>query len=262
MNTIKQYLAVTLFLTATFGFAVNSYSQPVEESAADNLPLPSSLFTNHIEAVGGEQALRAHTVRTIVGKLIINAYAIKGDLNIVAETPNKLSTIIELGQFGTSRSGYNGAVGWSMDPMSGNRVFKGEALQGLIESADFYADNLHLGNGAIKQETVETVAFEDGEQFRVLLINENGDESYLYFSKETGLLRGIDRMGLGAGGSLVPTQIRLGNYIEFDGVKTARKISSSQNGVETIVEIDSVSYDAPADNAFELPAEIQALTNE
>ncbi len=57
----------------------------------------------------------------------------------------------------------------------------------------------------------------------------DGEESYLYFSKETGLLSGIDRMELGPMGK-APTQIRMGNYIESDGVKTARKITSSQNG--------------------------------
>lgn len=262
MYIFKKYLAVTLLLAVTFGFAANTYSQSVEDSAADNLPLPSALFAKHIEAIGGEQTLRTHSMRTINGKLLINAYNIEGDLHIVAATPNKMATTVELGQFGTSRSGFNGTVGWSMDPMSGNRVLEGDALQGMIKSADFYANDLHLGKGAIKQETVETVTFENGEQFRVLLVDTTGEESYLYFSKETGLLSGMDRMTLGGMGSMVPTQIRLGNYVEFDGLKTAGRITSSQNGVETIIEINSVSYDDLAENAFDLPAEIQALIND
>lgn len=261
MNTINKYLTVTLFLAATLGFVGNTHSQSVEESAADNLPLPSALFSKHVNAVGGEQALQAHTTRTLNGKLIINAYGINGDLHIVAEAPDKVANTIELGQFGTSRSGYNGSIGWSMDQMSGNRILEGEALQGMIQNADFYADNLHLGKGSIKQETIETVTFEDGEQFKVLLVDDDGEESYLYFSKETGLLSGFDRLQFGAMGK-VPTQVRLSNYVEFEGVKTARKISSSQSGVETIIEIDSVSYDALADNAFELPTEIQNLVSQ
>jgi hypothetical protein len=261
MKTMNKYLALTLFLATTLGIAVNSYSQSVEESAADNLPLPSALIANHIEAVGGEESIRAHTMRTANGSLIINAYGINGELQMVAAAPNKLVTDIELGQFGTSRSGYNGTIGWSMDPMAGNRVLQGDALKGMIKSADFYSDNLHLGNDAVKMETVETVTFDDGEHFRVLLVNTNGDESYLYFSKETGLLSGTDTMTLGASGML-PTQIRLGNYVEYEGVKSARRISSTQSGVETIIEIDSVSYDAIPENAFELPAEIQALVSE
>ena len=68
----------------------------------------------------------------------------------------------------------------------------------------------------------------------------------------------MDRMEFGAMGK-VPTQIRLSSYVELDGLKTVRRISSSQNGVETIIEINSVSYDDLAGNAFDLPSEIQAL---
>jgi hypothetical protein len=261
MYTLKQYLAITLFLAATFGFAVTSVSQSIEESAAGDLPLPSVLFKKHIDAVGGEQSIRAHTSQTIHGKLLIKAMGIEGNLEVLAAAPNKIRTTIELGQYGKSRSGYNGTVGWSMDPMSGNRILEGEALQQMIARADFYGNSLNLGKDAVKQETVQTVPFENGEQYKVLLVDANGEESYLYFSKETGLLSGMDRMETGPMGKM-PTQIRLDNYVESDGVKTARKITSSQNGGETIIEIDSVSYNALAENAFELPAEIQSKVSQ
>ncbi|MGA8263561.1 MAG: hypothetical protein WB779_03880 [Ignavibacteriaceae bacterium] len=261
MHTINKYLTIILFLTATFGFAVDSYSQSANESAADELPLPSDLFKKHIDAVGGEQALRAHTTKTINGKLHIKAMGIEGNLHIVAEAPDKIKTTIELGQYGKSLSGYNGKVGWSMDSMSGNRILEGEALKQMIARADFYNSDLNLGKDAVKLETVQTVKFDDGEQYKVLLVDANGEESYLYFSKETGLLSGIDRMETGAMGKM-PAQIRLSNYVESDGVKTARRIISSQNGGETIIEIDSVSYNPLAENAFELPAEIQSKVSE
>lgn len=259
MKTIQKYLTLTLFLAATFGFAVNTYSQSTEESAANNLPLPSILFANHVEAIGGEQAIQAHTTQTIDGTLTIQAMGIKGNLHIIAAAPNKVKTKIELGQYGTSSSGYNGEIGWSMDPMSGNQILEGEALEQIVDRADFYGNDLHLGEDAIKKETVETVSFGNGEHYKVLLVDADGEESYLYFSKETGLLSRIDRMELGMMGK-APTQIRLENYVETDSVKTARKITSSQNGGETIIEIGSISYEDIPDSAFELPSEIQSLT--
>ncbi len=260
MHIINKYLTIILVLTATFGFAVNSYSQSEKESAAGDLPLPGALFKKHIDAVGGEQALRAHTTKTINGKLHIKAMGIEGNLHIVAEAPDKIKTTIELGQYGKSLSGYDGTVGWSMDPMSGNRILEGEALKQMIARADFYNSDLNLGKDAVKLETVQTVNFDDGEQHKVLLVDANGEESYLYFSKETGLLSGIDRMETGAMGKM-PTQIRLSNYLETDGIKTPRKITSVQNGGETVIEIDSVSYNALAENAFDLPVEIQSQVN-
>ncbi len=257
MNRFNKNLSVILFLALTFGFTVVTYSQSGDESSAGDLPLPSVLIKKHIEAVGGEETIQSHTAQTTDGKLIIKAMNIEGNLHVVAEAPNKIKTTIGLGQYGKSISGYNGTVGWSMDPMSGNRILEGEALKQMIARADFYGNDLHLGKDAVKLETVQTVEFEDGEQYKVLSVDNDGEESYLYFSKETGLLSGIDRMESGAMGK-VPTQIRMSGYIESGGVKTARKISSMQNEVETIIEIDSVSYSSIAENAFELPEEIQS----
>ncbi len=67
---------------------------------------------------------------------------IEGNLQVLAAAPNKIKTTIELGQYGKSLSGYNGTVGWSMDPMSGNRILEGEALQQMIARADFYGNGL------------------------------------------------------------------------------------------------------------------------
>ena len=68
----------------------------------------------------------------------------------------------------------------------------------------------------------------------------------------------MDKMEQGPMGK-VPTKLRLSNYVELDGLKTVRRISSSQGGIETIIEIESVSNDDLADNVFDLPSEIKAL---
>lgn len=256
MHTIYKYLKVMFFLAVTFGFTVNSYGQSTEESAVGDLPLPSVLFEKHISTIGGEESLRALTAQSIHGKLIIKAMGIEGNMHVISAVPNKIKTTIELGQFGKSISGYDGKVGWTMDPMAGNMILEGEALKQMMTRADFYSNNLHLGKDALKLETVQTVNFDDAEQFKVLLVDADGEESYLYFSKETGLLSGVDKMELGMMGK-APTQIRMSNYVETNGIKTARLIKSSQNGVETIIELDSVSYEALADNVFDLPIEIQ-----
>ncbi|MCP5063743.1 MAG: hypothetical protein GY936_14945 [Ignavibacteriae bacterium] len=261
MRSSKKYFNMSLFLTAILVFTVNTYSQTADDSDAKNLPLPSVLFEKHIEAIGGEKILRDYSRNTITGKLIIQAYGLNGKIQINAEAPNKMATTVDLGPLGQSRSGFNGSVGWSMDAMSGNKVLAGEALQAMITKSDFYANNLQLGKGATKKKTVDIVTIDGSEQFRVFLLNDKGEESFLYFSKETGLLSGIDRMELGAAG-IVPTKIRLSNYVELDGLKTVRRISSSQNGIETIIEISSLSYNELAENVFDLPSEIQALVND
>lgn len=257
MHSINKYIKTVLFFAITFGFAVNLYSQSIEESSVDNLPLPSVLFKKYIESIGGEKLIKAHSTKSINGKMLIKVMGIEGNMKVVAEAPNKIKTTVELGQYGKSLSGYDGKVGWSIEPMSGSRILEGEALKQMIARADFYGNNIHLGENAVKQKTIQLVNLDDGEYYKVLLVDANGEESFLYFSKKSNLLRGIDMMELSATGK-TPTQIRMSNYVESEGIKTAHRISSTQNGVETIIQIDSVSYEPLAKNAFDLPNKIQA----
>lgn len=261
MRNMKKIYTSIILLAFILGGTVQAFSQDVEESAVDHLPLPSALLSKHIEAVGGETAIRSHISQTLEGKLIVQAMGIEGNMHIIAAAPNKMKSTIQLGQYGTSRSGYDGTTGWNMDAMSGNSVLEGEALQQMVDRANYYGNDLNLGDDAVQRETTGTVNFEDGEQYKVLLTNADGDETTLYFSKETGLLSGIDKMELGMTGK-VPTQTRLTNYVEHDGVKTARTITNTQNGVDSVIEIESVTYETHPDSAFDLPAEIQALVAE
>lgn len=255
MKNVKTYFRKPAFLVVFLIFSMNVFSQSKGEM---NMPLPSELFAKHVVAIGGEKVIKKYTKRTLIGKLLINAYGIKGALHIIAEAPNKMVTKIDLGQFGYNRSGFNGEIGWSMDPQSGNKVLKGEALQVLKEKSNFFANSLDLGKNATKTKTVELITDNNDEQYRVYIQNSKGEDSYIYFSKKTGLLTGIDSMELTPMGK-VPTKVRLSNYVDLEGIKTARKISSTQNGVETIIEIDSISYDDHESDAFDLPAEIKAL---
>jgi hypothetical protein len=265
MTILRKAFSKSLFfstiVTCLITFSHSAYSDPIEESAEKSLPLPSVLFAKHIEAIGGEKLLLKYTTRTITSTLLIKAYGIEGDLNIIAEAPNKMKTTVDLGPMGMSLSGFNGSIGWSIDAMTGTKILDGAALKTMTNKANFYADNLQLGKNTIRQRTVDVTTFNGGEQYRVFLLNDKGEESYLYFSKESGLLTGMDQMELGAMG-MMPTQIRLSNYVELDGLKTVSRISSLQNNVETIIEINSVSYEKLSKNAFDLPLEIQALVKD
>ena len=144
--------------------------------------------------------------------------------------------------------------------MAGNQVLSGDALAGIQNNADFYSD-LNLGKNSTEKQTVG-VADIDGEQhYRVRLVNRDGDESYLYFSKETGLLGGIDRMDATPMGK-VPTQVRLRDYVEADGLQSPRTIATTQNAVESLMQIESISYDTLNEGAFELPPEIQSVLDQ
>jgi hypothetical protein len=258
-NTFQA--ASILIMAASLTLAPQARSDSHGDGAGEGeLPEPAELFKRHIEAVGGKQAINAHTSRTVNGKFQIPVMGVVGQLHVVAAAPNKISTTVDLGQFGKSRSGYNGNVGWRMDAMSGNEILTGEALAGMINSADFYSD-LNLGKDSSEQETVGVASFGDEDHYRVRLVGERGEETFLYFSTSSGLMSGIGRMDMIAMNK-VPTEIRLKDYTEFEGVLSPRLIVTNQNFVESIMQIESMTYDTVDEQSFALPAEIQTIVND
>lgn len=229
-------------------------------SQSNNAKLPSAdvIIAKHIEAIGGKERLSNLAQMNIEGTMSILVYGMTGSINVKTEAPNKMITTVDLGQFGISRSGFDGEIAWSMNTMSGNQILSGEALKAMKEKSNFYGNTVDLGKDALKKETVEITKIDEKDYYRVMLVNKAGEESYLFFSLETGLLNIIDRVELGPTGK-VPTRIILSDYVEHEGVKISRKMLTKQNGVETTIEFSSVSFSIESKNAFELPAEIKAL---
>ena len=251
MNTIKtsliRFLTLTLMFTVSAGVYANN----------QDLPSAKALFAKHIEAVGGEHAIRANNSRTITGSFSMPAMGINGALHVVGSAPNKMNAVVDLGQMGNSIDGYNGTVGWSMNGMTGNQLLKGDALKVMQMRADFYSD-LNLAGDSVKQETVEIAIIDGEENYRVLLVAESGNERFLFFSKVSGLLTGKESMEKTPYG-ILPTLVKIGDYTQFGDLKIARNVTTNQGGVDSIIYIDSVSFDAVAEGSFDIPAEIQAM---
>ena len=227
---------------------------------AEKLPSPKTLFKQHVEAVGGKRAIKATKQRTLNGTFTIAAMGLAGPLNTVAAAPNKIATSVDMGQFGVSRSGFDGVTGWSMDARNGNQVLAGDALAAMQNTADFYSD-LNLGKDTTEKETVGVADIDGEPHYRVRLVNKEGDENYLYFSKKTGLLGGIDRMDATPMGK-VPTQVRMRNYVKANGLQSPRAIATNQNGIESVIQIESISYGTVKQGAFEVPPEIRSVLDQ
>lgn len=249
-------LAFSLICSAD-GISSQKAKAQLHEVGENGLPIPKVLLHRHVQALGGESAIRAYKSRTVSGKFLMPAFGVEGDLQTVAEASGKIATTVNMGDFGISGNGYDGVTGWDINPMTGNKVLQGQALEAAAKQADFYAD-LHHGLNAMKQETVEIASLQGNAAYRVRLEQADGEESFLFFSKETGLLVGTDSM-LRTPTGPVPTSNRFSEYSEFGGVKVATRITTQQAGIESVIEINSVTFDDVSKDAFELPVVIKAL---
>ncbi|MDP6652438.1 MAG: hypothetical protein QGF90_10090 [Gammaproteobacteria bacterium] len=220
------------------------------EVGANGLLTPRAVFTRYVDALGGERAIRAHTSTTIHGRFVLTVFGVEGDATIYARAPNHVSQVIELPGLGTIQSGYNGEVGWSVDPLQGSSILQGDALTDLVQQSDYYMPlNLVLSPG---QETEELTQSNGTDAYKLKLTDARGKDSYLYFAVDSGLLVQSDVVTSSPAGE-VPTTTFLSDYQDFEGYLQPTTITISAAGQEFAIEVDNVAYDDVTDAQFVLP---------
>lgn len=248
--------------TAVAGGSAGDVAAPAaapdyKDEVGDNgLPTVRALLARYTEAIGGEDAIRAHTSFTAKGKFSLAAMGVDGDVTIHAAAPDKAKMVISTAM-GEIASGYNGTVAWSENPFAGTEVLEGTAAAAAAQQANFYGP-LAYGDYYTSMETLEEAEFEGETCYKVKLVDSEGGETTQYFSKESSLLIGQESIVDGPMGA-ADTTVVLSNYKEFGGVLVAAKTVINAGGMEIETTIDSVTYDDVDDSAFELSDSIQAL---
>lgn len=175
------------------------------------------------------------------------------DMQIDAVLPDKFVMRMTIPGMGEIRSGYDGAVGWSIDPMQGARVLQGPELEQMKAQADNIANPGIGGDLASAETTGESEV--DGKKCWVVKLTQNsGEVADACFDAESGLLL---RQTVSQGGVEVESLFQ--DYKKFGPVMMPARIIARGAGQEQIITIDSVEYDAVDPAAIVLPAEVQAL---
>ena len=180
---------------------------------------------------------------------------VEGDLTIKAAAPNKVHQIIET-PMGSMETGYNGSVGWSINPFTGDSVLDGTALEAAKAQADFFGP-LNYDALYTTRETLEETEFNGAMAYKVRLVDSAGGETIQYYDTKTSLLIGTEATQEGPQGAAEVT-IMISDYKDFGGALTATKQVMSVQGMDIENVIESVTYDELTDADFELPASIQS----
>lgn len=229
-----------------------------DEVGANGLLTPRAIFARYVEALGGEDVIHSYSSTTINGRFVLDAFGIEGAATIYSRAPNQVAQIIELGGFGTIQNGYNGDIGWSVDPLQGNSLLEGDMLADMVQQADYYLPlNLGYSPGLSTEELSTNM---ESDAYKVKLTDERGKDTFLYFDAESGLMVRSDATATTPLGEL-PVTTYFGEYADFDGYMQPTSLTISQAGQEFTIYVDSVEFDTVTDAAFEPPAEIQSLLN-
>ena len=231
---------------------------PLTPQPTGPLPTASDIFTKSIEAIGGEAAIRKHTSMVTKGTLSMPAAGMSGKLEIITLAPNKILTLMEFPGVGKITQGFDGTVGWSVNPMQGPSLIEGSMLEELKKSSDMYKD-LDPSKIWTKAETKGAVNFGGIPCYEIAVTGGPGDGA-LYYEIQTGLTRGM-MLTVETPMGKMPSTTMMSDYKEFDGVKIATRTDVEAMNMKQVLVVDSVDYKSIDPAIFNLPPEIKALVS-
>ena len=259
MTRTRLFLFCTGLVTAAAaGWTIDVRAQtPAPAAVATALPTAEEVLQKYRQAIGGEEAIRKHTARSVKGTFEIPAQGMKGDLSIMAAAPDMIRVMVTLPGLGELQRGYDGKLGWSIDPAIGPRLLEGNELAEFKHSADFY-DDLHDLRNFKTITVVGRTTFEGQECYELRLIKETGFEYTEFFSVASGLIVGGKLNASSQMGS-VPVTSMVSDYKPFGGVLVPTVTRQRMMGLEQLTTVISVSFDPIDPKTFELPPAIAAL---
>jgi len=209
-----------------------------------------------VNALGGESALRRHTARTISGKRDIGGM-IDGTFEILQAAPNRLIQRMELPGMGRMEVGYNGTVGWEIDPHEGAHVMSAEDLEDFVIDADFYAE-LHYKRNHKSIRYVEETEFAGKTCHQVRLTKPSGKVEVQYIDASTYLPIGhLGEVKTNMGPMVMIRRVT--EFREFDGEKIPTKYKEDVGGMQNMTTtVTDVSFTPLIAKTFEPPKEIAA----
>lgn len=240
---------------ATAAQTTPSQSAPEQEQAA--LPTGREVVDRFIDLIGGADAIASVTSYRARGSFELTDQGIVGSLEILAARPDRNVVRVNVPGVGEILSGYDGKVGWTINPASGPAVLSGSALEQAAEDAVFEAV-LHPPSMTKDLVTVGQTDFNGQQSYQVKVVFRSGRERFEYYDVVTGMklgTEGNEETELG----LVPTTTFLYNYESFGPLMQATQIVQRPLGFEQVVRLTSFDYDLVPDEAFELPPSIKAL---
>ena len=190
----------------------NTRPPPTTEQA--DLPPASELFDAYIEAVGGMDAIKSDTNRTMHG-IYKNAKTGESQiLTIYAQAPNKLRAEVEIPAIGNSIRATDGTTVWGTNISGTPFILKGNEKDEFLDSADYYGEaNYKERYTSIK--TAGTAKINNADSYFIEFTTKEGLKGYVFFDKKTKLLSA--RMILHDDGT-PDTLVLVQGYKNFNGL--------------------------------------------
>ena len=215
---------------------------------AGALPTVDEILENYVKAAGGKEAIEKITSRSIKGSFSLEAFGVTdAPVEILAKAPDKSSSKIDIPGFGVVNRVFNGATGWSSDPMTGLRELTGVELAQLKRGSDLHGE-LNLKKHYTKLEVKGKEKVGPYETYLIEATPEEGSPGKLYFDVNTGLLVRQDEEAESPQGKMM-TEVYMDDYKVVDGVKIAHTLKQVNSAMTFVIKFTEVKNNIEIDEA-------------
>ena len=257
-RTLTFTLCSALFASIQLLFPAATQAQDTSASAEQSLPTVREVLDAYLKATGAANLKDWNAIKsmTLKGKMQIPAAGLSGTMVVYKARPDFSKFEIDLPGMGKSLQGFNGKVGWSMDPARGPSLMSGDQLQLTEREADFDADfNAMEYYDEIK--VVGTSEFNGNECYELTFKKGDLTETR-YYNTKTHFLdgsKGIYPTEMGK----IPVTNLIEVYTKFKDFHIPTKIVMKMAGMDQVMTIESVTLNDVNPSAFDLPPAIKAL---
>src|ERR1700691_2121690 len=210
-----------------------------------NLPTVSQLVDNYVRALGGSAAIEKISTRVEKGATTFHGQT--QTVEIFTKAPDKQSIVRRMSGTESIVTTFDGQSGWSIAPGRPPREMHDADISAARIDADLQFP-LHIQKifPELRQEYPEKIA--DRDAYLLLAIREGQPPVKLYFDERSGLLVRMVRYGESPLGRN-PTQIDYADYRDVDGVQIPFRVTTSQPGNISTIQLETVQQNAPIDLA-------------
>lgn len=251
----RRAFSVAALLTS----ALLSHALVPQVAQGQALPPATDIIAKYVAAIGGKDAIMKVTSIKQVATMEVPAVGLSATMEMFAAAPNKLASKTSIPGMGEMQNGFDGTVGWDMNPMQGPRVLTDKELTTMADNADFYASMLYSADRFSTMETVGDTTVAGEKAYKVKLVKKNSKtESTSYFSVATGLLLGATSTQETQMGTMTMTQL-VSDYKAFDGLRFPTKIEQSMGPQSIKITIKELVVNGAPASAFAVPEQIKPL---
>jgi hypothetical protein len=240
--------------------ATSSTKPAAADKEAKDLPSGRAVIDRYIEVAGGKEAFLKHKSVLLKGKTEVAGKDIGGAMTLATAKPNKMVLIVDLAGI-SIKTGFDGKVGWQVNPLTGPSIMEGGELRDMSRQADFFSI-LHDEKDFKSIENLGKTNFEGEECYKIKLTYPDGGDITEFYNVKTGLQKGFVGTQESSLGTITATSVNE-EHKKFGDLLLPSRVTQKMAGAglaQTMV-VESVEYDNVADSMFEPPAEIKALLN-